>query len=278
MKYFFAVFLYASSLFALNFNVTSLDIKNGQSAIITFEKDKSIVYKHVRIDDKRYKIFDNYVVIPIGYYAKPKEKWLIINYTQNGVWKSKIVDFNIVDGKYKKETIKVKSSKVTLSKVDKKRAAKEYQEAMDIYNTTTRKSYISSKFIQPIDSKITSSFGKARVYNNTLKGYHSGTDFRAKVGTPILVANDGKVVLVKDRFYSGGSIIVDHGYGLYTCYYHMSKFNVKVGQMVKKSQVIGLSGVSGRVTGPHLHYSIRAGGIQVDPLQITNLLNKEILQ
>jgi len=128
----------------------------------------------------------------------------------------------------------------------------------------------------PMNSKITSEFGNARVFNGSLKSYHSGTDFRAKVGTPIKSVNDGKVVLVKDRFYSGGSVIVDHGEGVYTCYYHMSKFDVKKGDMVKKGQQLGLSGVSGRVTGPHLHFSARVSGVQVDPLQFINLVNKEL--
>ena len=149
---------------------------------------------------------------------------------------------------------------------------------MKIYNTTTDENYINSKFIMPMESKITSSFGKARIYNNTLNGYHSGTDFRAKVGTPIVASNDGKVALVKNRFYSGGTVLIDHGQGIYTCYFHMSDFNVTEGQKVKKEQVIGLSGVSGRVTGPHLHFSARVGGVQVDPLQLIALLNKKIFK
>jgi murein DD-endopeptidase MepM/ murein hydrolase activator NlpD len=128
----------------------------------------------------------------------------------------------------------------------------------------------------PMDSKITSDFGNARVFNGSLKSYHSGTDFRAKVGTPVKSVNDGVVVLAKDRFYAGGSVIVDHGEGVYSCYYHMSKYEVKEGDFVKKGQLLGLSGVSGRVTGPHLHFSMRVSGVQVDPLQFINLVNKEL--
>ena len=160
------------------------------------------------------------------------------------------------------------------SKAVKKRTAQEYAEAMKIYGHATAKNYVSSAYIVPLQSKITSAFGKARVYNDTLKGYHSGTDFRAKMGTPIIASNDGKVVLAKKRFYAGNSIIIDHGEGIYTCYYHLSKFKVKVGEMVKKGQVIGLSGATGRITGPHLHFSARVGGVQVDPLQLIKLLNK----
>lgn len=190
--------------------------------------------------------------------------------------KTKRIDLKVVDGSYDKETLSVDSSKVKLSKEDKKRTSKEYAEAIKIYNTTTKKSYIDSKYIMPIDSKITSTFGRARVFNGSLKSYHSGTDFRAKVGTPIKCVNDGKVVLASDRFYAGGSIIVDHGHGIYTCYYHMSEFSVEEGQKVQKGQVLGLSGKSGRVTGPHLHFSARVSGVQVDPLQFIKLINEEL--
>jgi murein DD-endopeptidase MepM/ murein hydrolase activator NlpD len=190
---------------------------------------------------------------------------------------SKTIPLEIKDGLYKKETLKVEQSKVTLSEKDKKRAAKEYARAMEVYNTSTPKSYISSNFIAPLESKITSEFGKARVYNDTLKGYHSGTDYRASVGTPIVASNDGVVALVEDRFYSGGSVIIDHGHGIHTCYFHMSKFDVKEGQEVKKGETIGLSGESGRVTGPHLHFSARVASEQVDPLQLIELLNNNLL-
>ncbi|MBU1927583.1 M23 family metallopeptidase, partial [bacterium] len=123
-----------------------------------------------------------------------------------------------------------------------------------------------------------SDFGKARIYNDSLKGYHSGTDYRADVGTPIIASNDGVVALVEERFYSGGTVLVDHGQGIYTCYFHMSKFNVKKGQKIKKAQLLGLSGASGRVTGPHLHFAVRINKVQVDPLQFIELINNKLLK
>ena len=185
----------------------------------------------------------------------------------------------IVWGDYKKEEIHVQKSKVNPTKSKhKERIAKEYKEAMRVYGTSTPKSYIKTAFILPLESFITSDFGKARVYNGSLKGYHSGTDFRAKIGTPVIAANDGRVALVKNRFYSGGTVILDHGEGIYTCYFHMSRFDVKEGEMVKRGEQLGLSGQSGRVTGPHLHFSARISGVQVDPLQLISLLNNNLLK
>lgn len=215
-----------------------------------------------------------YTLIPISYYEKPGQKKVKLSYKQE----KKLLSFDVVEGGYKKEVLQVQSSKVKLSSKDKARTAKEYAKAMQIYKTKTPKSYIDTPFIMPLQSKITSEFGKARVYNNTLKGYHSGTDFRAQVGTPIVASNDGVVVLAQKRFYAGGSVIIDHGYGIYTTYYHLSKFLVKEGEKVQKGQKIALSGKSGRVTGPHLHFGVRVFGVQVDPLQFIAVINKNLFK
>jgi len=277
MKILFLTLFLLTSLFGFKFEISNSEIKNGQTSLIKFFKEDGVEYKYIEVKDKKYKIFSNsYVYLPIGYYTKAQTLEVNVHYIKNNKPESKLLFFKVVDGGYKKETLKVDGSKVKLSKKDKKRASKEYAEAMKIYKRVTDKNYIDSAYAMPMNSKITSEFGNARVFNGSLKSYHSGTDFRAKVGTPIKSVNDGKVVLVKDRFYSGGSVIVDHGEGVYTCYYHMSKFDVKKGDMVKKGQQLGLSGVSGRVTGPHLHFSARVSGVQVDPLQFINLVNKEL--
>jgi len=285
MKLLFVLVLFVSSLVSFSIELSDSIIANGKTALLEFSKDKDIEYDKIVVGKKKYKIYDNplhkekaYVLLPMSYYEKPSDKKVEIFYTENKDKKKRILIFRVKDGKYEKEKIKVQSSKVNLKKEDKKRASKEYAEAMRIYRTSTKKSHISKEFIVPMKSKITSDFGKARVYNNSLKGYHSGTDFRAKIGTPIIASNDGVVVLAKDRFYSGNSVIIDHGQGIYSCYYHMSRFDVKKGSIVERGDSLGLSGDSGRVTGPHLHFSFRVGGEQVDPLQLIKLINKNLLK
>ncbi len=285
MKLFLSFIFSTCTIFAFDVEVVNSTVSNGKTALLEFKKEKNISYEYAAVDKKRYKIFGNpvngekfYALIPISYEEKPSDKKVEVFYKEAGKEKSKIISLSIKDAKYEKETLSVDDSKVTLSEEDQQRASKEYAEAMKIYNTATHKSYMTSDFIVPMDSKVTSDFGKARVYNNTLKGYHGGTDFRAIVGTPFLASNDGKVVLVQDRFYSGGSVIIDHGHGIYSCYFHMSKFGVKEGEDVKKGDVIGLSGDTGRVSGPHLHFGIRIGGEQVDPLHFIELINKNLLK
>ena len=284
MRYIFVLLFLISSLTAFNFEISNSTIANGRTAIIVFNKEKNVQYDKLLMEKKSFKIFNHplnsekmYALLPVSYYKKPTTQKVDVVYRKSNEKLSKTLFFKIEDGKYQKETIEVQKSKVNpKSEAVKERTAKEYAQAMKIYRTITSKNYVKSEYIVPVDSKITSSFGKARVYNSTLNGYHSGTDFRAKVGTPIVASNAGKVVLARDRFYAGNSVIIDHGQGIYTCYYHLSEFKVKEGDMVSKAQVIGLSGDTGRITGPHLHFSARVGGLQVDPLQLISLLNENL--
>lgn len=284
MKILILVIFLNSFVFSFNFNISDTSISNGATSLVEFKKEKNFKYEKITFGKKSFKVYQHpsdkskmYALLPISYYEKPSDKIVDIYYKENGTVKNRSISIKIKDGEYKKEKIQVTKSKVNPNKKHNKRISKEYHEAMKIYGTSTRENYITSEFMLPLDSFITSDFGKARVYNDTLKGYHSGTDFRAKVGTPIKASNDGVIALVKDRFYAGGTVLIDHGQGIYTCYYHMSKFDVKVNQKIKKGEIIGFSGDSGRVSGPHLHFGIRVGGVQVDPLQFLALMNKNLL-
>lgn len=277
--------LLASFGLAMDVEISNPAVANGKTVLVEFKKEKNISYENVIVDKKKYKVFQNplksekyYALFPISYYEKPSKKKVEVFYNEDGKQKSKTLSIEIEDAKYEKETLSVDGSKVTLSEEDEKRASKEYEEAMEIYKTATQNSYISSGFIVPLESKITSDFGKARVYNGSLKSYHGGTDFRADIGTPLVACNSGEVVLAKDRFYSGLSVIIDHGHGVYSCYFHMSRFDVKEGSRIEKGDIIGLSGDSGRVTGPHLHFGFRVGGEQVDPLHFIALINDNLLK
>ncbi|WP_298085095.1 M23 family metallopeptidase [uncultured Campylobacter sp.] len=210
-----------------------------------------------------------FVLVAASYRQKGEIK--LINGLKSG---DETIIFKIVEGEYKKEKITVEGSKVTPPKDVLKRIEEEREEANKIYATVNAGLKFDSKFILPMSSAVTSPFGTARVFNGTLKSYHGGTDFRAAVGSSVIAANDGVVVIAKDRYYAGGSVVIDHGEGIYTQYYHLSALNVKVGQVVKKGDIIALSGASGRVSGPHLHFGVIVGGVQVNPLNFVKKINE----
>lgn len=184
------------------------------------------------------------------------------------------LSIQIVQGKYKKEKITItNTSKTKPDKAASEQIAKELAEANAIYRKYTKKRYWSKPFELPLDSVITSPFGSARVFNDEIKSFHGGVDFRAAIGTPIHASNDGVVIIAKERFLAGNSVVIDHGEGIYSMYYHCSEIKVKVGQRVQKGQVIALSGDTGRVSGAHLHFGMLVNGVQIDPIDFINKVN-----
>jgi murein DD-endopeptidase MepM/ murein hydrolase activator NlpD len=124
------------------------------------------------------------------------------------------------------------------------------------------------KFILPHDGDVAPNFGEKRIYNNVPRSTHSGVDISAPYGSPVRAANSGKAVLARELYFSGKTVILNHGLGLYTYYCHFSKIKVKLGDTVKKGEVVGLAGSTGRSTGPHLHWGVRIQDSRVDPLAL----------
>ncbi|MDD3313586.1 M23 family metallopeptidase [Pseudodesulfovibrio sp.] len=118
---------------------------------------------------------------------------------------------------------------------------------------------------RPVDGRITSLYGLRRILNGTPKNPHRGLDFSSPMGNPVKCAADGVVILTGDHYYAGNSVYVDHGNGVVSMYFHLSKLLVKEGDHVARGQAVGLSGKSGRATGPHLHFSVAVLGRMVDP-------------
>lgn len=125
--------------------------------------------------------------------------------------------------------------------------------------------HFQENFILPRESRLTAPYGTRRVFNGATKGVHRGLDLDGRVGEPIHAPNAGVVTFAGDLYYSGGTVFVDHGGGLYTGYFHMDRMDVKVGDRVAKGEKLGTVGKSGRVTGPHLHWAAKVGGVYVNP-------------
>ena len=141
-----------------------------------------------------------------------------------------------------------------------------------IFATPTRERYWSQPFVVPVPGTATSSFGRRSIINGAPRGQHTGTDFQAPTGTPVVAPNRGRIALAADQYFPGNTIIIDHGLGVYSYLAHLSKFTVEEGAMVERGQRIALSGATGRVTGPHLHWTMRMGSARVDPLSLIALL------
>ena len=125
-------------------------------------------------------------------------------------------------------------------------------------------------FLKPVPGEVIGPFGRRSVINDQARSPHTGVDLRGKEGTPIKATNHGRVVLTADHFFSGLSVVIDHGGGIQSMYFHMDRIQVQHGEEVAKGAVIGTVGSTGRATGPHLHWGIRVNGARIDPLQLVD--------
>jgi murein DD-endopeptidase MepM/ murein hydrolase activator NlpD len=175
-----------------------------------------------------------------------------------------IADIQVVDKDFPAEKLRVKQSKVHPSKKASLKISKEREFLARIYQNSAKVPLFEMPFIAPSNNKVTSIYGTKRVFNNKKQTQHLGTDFRAKVGSAIYGANTGRVVVAGNLFYTGKTVIIDHGLGIFTIYGHLSKIMVKEGDRVRQLQLIGLAGATGRATGPHLHWGVKVDGEFVD--------------
>jgi len=157
-----------------------------------------------------------------------------------------------------------------------KRIAAESEIKKKAYAGTAEKPLWTGDFAAPVTAKPTDSFGTRRMLNGKLAAVHKGMDFRAASGTVVHAGNAGTVVLAQPLYYEGNCVIVDHGLGLMSLYMHFSRIDVEPGQHVAKGQRLGLSGATGRVTGPHLHWAVRWQGAMLDPAKVLRLKLSEL--
>ena len=160
------------------------------------------------------------------------------------------------------------TSMVDLSPEDSIRASEESKiinNALKIYSTENKSNL---NFIKPVEGIISSRYGKKRYINESPRSPHLALDIAAPKGTDVIAPENGKVILIGEFFYSGNYLILDHGYGLLSSYSHLSKIDVTVNQFIEQGKKLGEIGATGRVTGPHLHWSVYLNNTRINPESI----------
>jgi murein DD-endopeptidase MepM/ murein hydrolase activator NlpD len=179
----------------------------------------------------------------------------------------------IRDGNFVVQKITVQKKFVDLSAEDLERSRRETNQLLRIFRAATAARLWEGAFQLPVKGvKGSGSFGKRRILNDQPRSPHSGEDFPAPAGTPVRAPQRGRVVMAGDLFFSGNTIVLDHGLGLYTFYGHLESMAVEHGQVVKPGEVIGRVGATGRVTGPHLHWAARINKARVNPLDLVTIV------
>jgi murein DD-endopeptidase MepM/ murein hydrolase activator NlpD len=185
------------------------------------------------------------------------------------------VSLTVEKAEFAVERLRVPKRFVELSKEDAERAQREGERLREILAGVTPERLWSGGFRSPVgEVKPSGNFGTRRILNGEPRSPHAGEDFSAPAGAPVRAAQRGRAVLADDFFFSGRTVVLDHGLGLFTYYAHLEKIEVKEGEMVEAGAVLGRVGATGRVTGAHLHWAARLNQARVNPLDLLAVLTE----
>jgi murein DD-endopeptidase MepM/ murein hydrolase activator NlpD len=173
--------------------------------------------------------------------------------------------------RYPRAVLKVPPRYTAPSPEDQREIEQDKETKAEAFKTLSPDREWNGPFAPPVNAAISDVFGVERVFNGSVESTHQGLDFRVPAGTSVAAVNSGRVILAGPLFFEGNCVMIDHGQGLLTLYLHLSKFSVKKGDNVKKGQEIGLSGGTGRATGPHLHLAVRWQGVYLNPQVLLKL-------
>ncbi len=205
-------------------------------------------------------------IVAVDYFTEPGKYELAVSV--NGSVLRQTVE--VVKKDYPVQRLTLPKNMVELSPKNERRVEREQKRMADIWPNEHERSW-TGDFISPLDGELITPFGVRRFINNIPKSPHTGIDVAGEKGDKIRAPNDAVVALVDDQFFGGRSVVLDHGQGIYTMFFHLSKVLVRKGQKIKKGEVFALVGATGRATGPHLHWGVRIQGARVDPLELVHL-------
>ncbi len=178
----------------------------------------------------------------------------------------KSLHINIEEKNYPVQHLTLPESMVTPPQELIDRIVREREKTLAALNTLSKKRFWSDEFARPVPGEISSPFGVRRFLNQQPRAPHRGVDFRGPEGTPVKSLDAGVVILTGDFYYGGQTVIIDHGLGFQTVYMHLSKIKVNEKEQISKGDLVGLVGMTGRATGPHLHLGVYLLGEAVDPM------------
>ena len=170
-------------------------------------------------------------------------------------------------------TLRVDPRFVTPPKSAEARIARERAELGRAFRSVTPSPEWRGPFVVPIEGAVVSGFGVRSVFNNEPRAPHGGADFASPAGTPVAAPNAGRVVLAADLYFTGNTVVLDHGAGLQSLFAHLSRIDVHEGDRVERGAILGAVGATGRATGPHLHWTVRLNGARVDPISLISALS-----
>jgi len=249
-------------------------IAQGEVALLSIQKLGKVKPKVIWMGKKITLLSDNKNDAWEGFIGddlttKPGRYKLKINLTNSN--KTHAITVNVPARDYGVRRLTLPKKMVELDASALKRVRRESKIIKKLFISSGKNPLWVGRWIRPVPGMIVGPFGRRSIINGMQRSPHSGVDLKAAEGDPIKAINRGTVALVAHLFFSGLSIVIDHGGGIQSMYFHLSKDLVKVGQLVEKGAIIGLAGSSGRATGPHLHFGIRLNNRRIDPIKLIEI-------
>ncbi len=201
--------------------------------------------------------------------AKPGRYKVLVRMPGSGAEKQ--LELEIREKDYGVRRLTLPKSMVDLDSKTLQRVKKESKRMKGLWEAKPSPPLWTNPFIRPISGKVVGPFGQRSIINDQPRSPHSGVDLKSQRGAPIRAINHGRVVLTDDHFFTGLTVVIDHGGGIQSMYFHLDRIAVQKGEKVTKGHIIGLVGSTGRATGPHLHWGIRINGDRIDPLRLVAL-------
>ena len=262
----------------LRVEVFPKDIRQGDVFLVRATGPASFKSIHAEFQGKKFSLSSaetqgNYeALIGVDLNAKPaKVEMKVLAKGEEGKVYSKTLSLKVQKADFAVQKLTLPRSMVDLDPMTLERVNRESKKLKALFEGVREERLWKGAFSRPVEGEVTTGFGLRRVINGQRKSPHTGMDLRADEGTPVLACNGGRVALVDEFFFSGKSVILDHGGGLYSMYFHLSETAVGEGDRVHTGNLLGRVGSSGRSTGPHLHWGIIIRGARVDPLSFLRL-------
>lgn len=253
-------------------------VRQGQIFLVEVTGVKKPLTVEGQLNEQRFSFFPlgqgRYgALVGIDLEAKPgRHRWRVVAMEENSQLLTAEGWLQVVARRFAVQRLTLPPEMVELDEATRLRVEEEAAQLQAILNVVSPKPLWQGRFLPPLQNGgDPSGFGVRRIINEKERGRHTGTDFKAPLGEPVLAANSGRVALVAEHFFAGKAVVVDHGLGLYTMYFHLQDTSVVTGELVEKGQPLGQVGATGRATGPHLHFGVRLNGSRVDPLSLLQL-------
>ncbi len=268
--------LYAKSPAKVSFS--SQNIKQGEVLLINVKASAAIRMVSGTMFNKPVHFYHNSkkngytALVGIDMDTKPdRYKLTLFIEDKEGKKANKRYRIRVKPANFGTQELTLPPDKVTLDEETLKKVEIEKEKIGKVWDIFTEDHLWDGNFIPPVAGEMSDDFGLRRIINGEQKSPHTGVDVGAPEGAPVQASNNGRAVFTDDQFFSGKTLIIDHGIGLFTMYFHLSEILVTEGAVVKKGDLIAKVGKTGRATGPHLHWGIRLNGARINPVSLVTL-------